>query len=81
MASGRVSVRLDVVQLAWLDAIADLHGSTRAGVLRESLRYFIAREADRVQRTRHYAVIATIARAERWDPISDYLAGKELQAP
>jgi hypothetical protein len=69
-----VAVRLDAVQAAWLDALAELHGVRRPAVLRESLRYFAARESERVQRTKRYALIAEVARAERWDPVSDYLA-------
>jgi metal-responsive CopG/Arc/MetJ family transcriptional regulator len=76
-----VTVRLDRVQLAWLDALADVHDCTRAAVLREALRYFIARESVRIQRTRHYAIIGLISRSERWDPVSDYLAGREVQPP
>jgi hypothetical protein len=77
----RVTVRLDGVQLAWLDAIADLHSCSRAAVLREALRYFSARESTRIARTRHYKVIGLRARAERFDPITDYLAGKQVDPP
>jgi hypothetical protein len=76
-----VTVRLDAVQAAWLDALADVHQCSRAAVLREALLYFIARESVRVERTRHYAVIGMIARAERWDPITDYLAGRTPAPP
>jgi predicted transcriptional regulator len=76
-----VTVRLDGVQLAWLDALADLHSCTRAAVLRESLRYFTARESVRIERTARYAAIQLAARAERWDPISDYLAGRQVNPP
>jgi hypothetical protein len=76
-----VTVRLDGVQLAWVDAIADVHKCSRAAVLREALRYFSARESDRIARTRHYAVIGLIARAERWDPITDYLLGRQVNPP
>ena len=61
--------------IAWLDAIADLHGCTRSAVLREALRYLSARESERVARTHRYAIIALAARAERWDPVTDYLCG------
>ena len=54
---------------------------TRAAVLRESLRYFIARESARVQRTRHYEAIAAISRVESWDPITNCLAGREASPP
>lgn len=77
----RVSVQLDAVQSAWLDALADLRGCSRAAVLRDALTYLSARESVSVQRTRHYAVIALIARAERFDPISDYLAGRQISPP
>ena len=76
-----VTVRLDAVQLAWLDALADVHECSRAAVLREALRYFSARESVRIARTRHYAIIGLLARAERWDPISDYLAGRAVSPP
>jgi hypothetical protein len=81
VSSWPVTVRLDRVQLAWLDAIAQVHSCTRAAVLREALRYFTARESGRIERTRHYAVVALVARAERWDPITDYLLGKQVSAP
>jgi metal-responsive CopG/Arc/MetJ family transcriptional regulator len=81
VTASRVTVQLDAVQLAWLDALADLHGCSRAAVLREALRYLSARESVRVERTRHYARIGLIARAERFDPISDYLAGREISPP
>jgi len=77
----RVSVTVDAVQSAWLDALADLHGCTGQDVLREALRYFAARESARVSRTRHYRAIAVAAQAERSDPIGDYLAGKPLPEP
>jgi len=76
-----VTVRLDGVQLAWLDAIADVHGATRADVLREALQYFAAKEHARVARTRRYEVIKLISRAERWDPITSYLCGRDSPAP
>ena len=69
-----VSVRLDELQLAWLDAIAELHNCTRGQVVRAALVYFVAKESSRARRTRHYAVVQAIARAEQWDPISDYLS-------
>jgi len=63
------------VQGAWLDALADLHGVTRPAVMREALRYFAVRESERIERSRRYAAIREIARAERFDPVTDYLAG------
>lgn len=70
----RVQVRLDGVQAAWLDALADLHGVTRSAILREALLYLSARESARVARTRRYALLGEIAKAERWDPVTDYLS-------
>lgn len=81
MTYRRVTVQLDPVQGAWLDAIADNWGCSRAAVLRDALRYLCARETVRVQRTHHYRVIGLLARAERFDPISDYLAGREISPP
>jgi predicted transcriptional regulator len=76
-----VTVTLDPVQSAWLDALADVHKCSAAQVLREALRYFSARESVRIERTEHYRRIGLIARAERWDPIGDYLAGREVLPP
>ena len=78
---GVVTVELDGVQMAWLEAIADLHGSSREDILREALRWYSARESDRVSRTKRYQAIALAARAEAWDPVSDHLAGLEVVAP
>jgi hypothetical protein len=72
----RETVGLDAVQAAWLDAVADLWGCSRAAVLREALRYLAARETVRVARSRHYALIGELSRAERFDPIGDFLAGR-----
>lgn len=77
----RLTVRLDPVQAAWVTGLAELHGCTQADVMREALRYLAARESARIGRTRYYAVIALAARASAWDPISDYLAGREVVPP
>ena len=77
----RVTVQLDAVQSAWLDALAGLHNCSRAAVLREGLSYLSARESVRIARTRHYAAVALAVRASRWDPISDYLAGRPISPP
>jgi len=74
-------VELDAVQAAWLDAIADLHACSRENVLREGLRRLIAVENARVTRTRRYDAIRLAARADKWDPISDYLGGLEVIPP
>lgn len=81
MTGRRVTVQLDVVQAAWLDGLAELHNCSAAAVLREALSYYSARESVRIQRTRHYACIALALRSERWDPISDYLAGRPISPP
>ena len=72
----RITVRLDPIQAIWVDAIADLHETTRAAVVREALGHLAARESVRVRRTRHYALLREVARLEAWDPVTDYLAGK-----
>jgi predicted transcriptional regulator len=77
----RVTVQFDPVQAAWLDALADLHNCSRAAILREALSWYSARESARVSRTRYYKAIGLAARASKWDPISDYLAGKEVMPP
>jgi hypothetical protein len=69
------------VQAAWLRALADLNNCSRAAVLREALTYLAARESARVSRTRYYRAIALAAAASRWDPISDYLAGRPVSPP
>lgn len=68
----RITVRvvLDPVQAAWLEALAELHETTRPAVLREALLYLSSREADRLSRNQR---IAAIARAYREYPINDYL--------
>lgn len=81
MKSRRVTVQLDLVQSAWLEALAGLHNCSRAAVLREALSWYSAREAGRVTRTRYYAAIQLAARASKWDPITDYLNGKEVTPP
>ena len=58
-----------------------LHGCSGENVIREALRWFSARESARVQRTKRYRAIQLAARAEAFDPISDYLAGVEVVAP
>jgi hypothetical protein len=77
----RVTVRLDGVQTAWVVALADLRGCTQADVLREAVTYLAARESARISRTRYYAAIALAARAAAWDPVTDYLAGREITPP
>lgn len=77
----RVTVQLDPVQSAWLEALAELHDCSRASVLREALRYLSARETVRVSRSRRYKAIALAIRASEWDPISDYLAGRKVSPP
>jgi hypothetical protein len=77
----RVTVQLDAVQAAWLRALADLNNCSRAAVLREALTYLAARESARVSRTRYYRAIALAAATSRWDPISDYLAGRPVSPP
>jgi Arc/MetJ-type ribon-helix-helix transcriptional regulator len=69
------------VQLAWLEALVELHGSTRSGVMRESLRYLVARETVRLERTERYRAVQLAARAARWDPISDYINGRPSPPP
>jgi hypothetical protein len=69
------------VQSEWLDAIAELHGCSPENVLREGLRRLSASESVRVSRTKRYLAIALASRAERFDPISDYLAGVEPVLP
>jgi predicted transcriptional regulator len=81
MLPRRVTVQLDPVQIAWLDALAELHKCSRAAILREALSWYSARESARVSRTRYYTAIALAARASKWDPISDYLAGKKITPP
>jgi Arc/MetJ-type ribon-helix-helix transcriptional regulator len=77
----RVSVRLDALQVAWLDALAAVHNVSRSDVLRLALSYLSARESARIARTRHYDAVALAARAQRWDPISDFLAGRPITPP
>jgi hypothetical protein len=77
----RVTVQLDPVESVWLEALADLHKCSRAQVLRDGLSWYAARETTRVSRTRYYRLIALASRASEWDPISDYLAGRDVQPP
>jgi hypothetical protein len=81
MKARRVTVQLDPVQSVWLEALAGLHNCSRAAVLREALSWYSARESARVSRTRYYQAIALAARASEWDPISDYIAGKQITPP
>lgn len=81
MTGRRVTVQLDPVQNAWLEALADVHNCSRAQVLRRSLSYFSARESVRIARTQHYRVIGLAARAARWDPITDFLAERPISPP
>ena len=81
MQSRRVTVQLDPVQSAWLEALAALNKCSRAQVLRDGLSWYAARETTRVSRTRYYAAIALAAKASEWDPISDYLAGRSIHPP
>ena len=74
-------VQLDPVQTAWLDALAALHDCDRAQILRQALSRFSAREASSVSRTKRYLAIQLACRAEDWDPVSDYLAGREVTPP
>jgi hypothetical protein len=80
-ARRRVVVSLDGVQSAWLDALAELHSTTPQAVLREALRYLAAREHARVLRTRRHEAIRLAARAEHFDPVSDYLSGRPTTPP
>lgn len=75
MSGAKIVVSLDPVQEAWLDALAELHGTTKSAVLREALLYFAAREAVRLDRNRR---IAAVARAHREYPINDYLARGQM---
>jgi hypothetical protein len=76
-----VRVEFDGVQAAWLEAIAELHGCSVENVLREGLKRLSAAESVRIARTKRYRAIALAARAERFDPVSDYLAGIEPVLP
>lgn len=79
--SSRVVVDLDPLQVAWLDALAAVHNCSRASVLRDALSYLSARESVSIARSRQYAAVQLAARAQRWDPISDYLAGRPITPP
>jgi hypothetical protein len=72
-----VTVRLDPVQRAWLEAIADVKQCTWADAMREALSWLAARETMRVSRTRHYEIIALASRAETWDPITGYISASD----
>ncbi len=74
-----VRVTLDPIQAVWLDAIAEINAASRQTILRQALRHLIAIETVRVQRTRHYLLLGEVCRAERWDPLGDYIA--RHQAP
>jgi hypothetical protein len=76
-----IVLELDGVQTAWLDGLAELHGCSRENVLREALRRLSAADSARVSRTTRYQAVALAIRAERWDPVSDYLAGLEVVEP
>ena len=76
----RITITLDEVQAAWLDALAELHrrgidyrGVLYAAVLRQALLHLSALESRRVARTRRYRLISIAAEIEDWDPITDYL--------
>jgi hypothetical protein len=77
----RVTVQLDAVQAMWLDALMDLNECSAADVMREALQWHSAREAVRVERTRYYEAIGLVARSAKWDPVSDYIAGREVVPP
>ena len=68
-----VKVQLTPLQDAWLTAIADVRGVSRPEVVREAITWLAARETDRVSRTRHYRLIAFIARQELWNPVDEHL--------
>ena len=76
-----MTVQLDAVQSAWLDALAELHGCRRPAVMREALSWFVAREYSRMQRNHRLAVVRLALRAQRFDPITDYLAGRPIVPP
>jgi hypothetical protein len=46
----RVTVVLDDVQFAWLEALSGLHDCGHSAVLREALSYLSARELSRLER-------------------------------
>jgi predicted transcriptional regulator len=69
----RITITLDEVQAAWLDALAELHRCSRPAVLRQALLHLSALESRRVARTRRYRLISIAAEIEDWDPITDYL--------
>jgi hypothetical protein len=73
MLSRKMSVRMTGIEEAWLDAVADVRGETRAEVVRRAISWFCVRETERVERSRHYALIAYVAQQEAWNPVDDHL--------
>ncbi len=65
MRGRRVTVRLDPVQAAWLDAIADVNNCTGAAVLREALSWLAAKESVRVERNARLEQLEKIAASAR----------------
>jgi hypothetical protein len=73
MRSRKMSVRMTGIEWAWLDAVADVRGESHSEVVRLAIAWFCVRETERVERTRHYALIAYVARQEAWNPVDDHL--------
>lgn len=78
MLGAKMSVRMTAVEGAWLDAVAEVLGVSRAEVVRQALSRFCVRETARIERTRHYAIIGYLARQEDWNPVDDHLGAVGL---
>ena len=74
-----VSIRLSALELAWLDAVADLRGETRSAVMREAVTWLAARESELLRRRRRYRLIAALASAEQTNPVDDFVAAAQLE--
>ncbi|HME04265.1 MAG TPA: hypothetical protein VKG38_14685 [Solirubrobacteraceae bacterium] len=68
---------MTAVEQAWLDAVADVRGQSRAEIVRQAIRWYCVRETARIERTRHYALIGYLAKQEAWNPVDDHLAAVE----
>jgi metal-responsive CopG/Arc/MetJ family transcriptional regulator len=73
MQSVKMSVRMTGTQRAWLDAVAEVRGESHSDVVRRAISWFCVRETERVERTRHYALIAYVSRQEAWNPVDEHL--------
>jgi hypothetical protein len=73
----RVTVRLDRLQLAWCDALGELHGWSRTAVIREGILYLAAKESARLQRTRRVELLGQIAREQQLDPVANYWRARD----